>query len=158
MKDWFKYKYGFVNIDSENLYFTNTGNWSEVKDLKEKGIQKQDSFRQFRMRFIPFILVGIAVVLAFFMLFKVDPTIKYTVVGSVLVLALTSYTYLKTEIGEKFKLPISKIETIDIRGETATVTFQDGNENVSVYMLEKLDRKGMNLLEEVVNQLSKNKA
>ena len=36
MKEWFKYEFGYVNIDSENLYLTNTGNWSETKTLTEK--------------------------------------------------------------------------------------------------------------------------
>ena len=36
MKHWFKYEFGYVNIDSEYLYFTNTGNWSEVQEIKEK--------------------------------------------------------------------------------------------------------------------------
>jgi hypothetical protein len=45
VKEWFTHEYGFVNIDTENIYFTNTGNWSETKDLEEKGLQEQNSFR-----------------------------------------------------------------------------------------------------------------
>ena len=36
MKQWFKYEFGFVNLDSENFYLTNSGNWSETENLKEK--------------------------------------------------------------------------------------------------------------------------
>lgn len=35
MKKWFKYEYGFVNIDEDYIYLTNTGNWSDTKDLQE---------------------------------------------------------------------------------------------------------------------------
>ncbi|WP_196889864.1 hypothetical protein [Aureivirga sp. CE67] len=36
MKEWFKYELGYVNIDSENIYLTGSGNWSETKNLEEK--------------------------------------------------------------------------------------------------------------------------
>ncbi|MGH1384868.1 hypothetical protein [Kordia sp.] len=147
MKEWFKYEYGYVNIDAENLYFTNTGNWSEVKGLEEKGIQKQNSFRQFRMKIIPFVLILIAV---FLFLFQFDNNkIKFSTIFGVLALAFASRKYLKREIGKKFKLPISKIENITFRGEAATVTFRDGEGKLTEELLEKLPSKGMKLLEEL---------
>jgi methionyl-tRNA synthetase len=36
MKTWFKYEYGYVNLDSDTLYLTNSGNWSETTTLSEK--------------------------------------------------------------------------------------------------------------------------
>jgi hypothetical protein len=36
MKEWLKHKHGYLNIDEKNLYFTKTGNWSEIADLKEQ--------------------------------------------------------------------------------------------------------------------------
>lgn len=152
MKEWFKYKYGFVNIDTENLYFTNTGNWSETKDLKEKGIQKQNSFRQYRMKIIPFILILIAV---FLLIFRSDNNdIRFSFIFGILALAFGAYKYLKTEIGEKFKLPISKIETITFVGETATITFQDGEGKSTTQQLERLDQKGIKLLQEITQLVS----
>ncbi|WP_420571252.1 hypothetical protein [Kordia sp.] len=150
MKEWFKYKYGFVNVDAENLYFTNTGNWSEIEGLEEKGIQKQNTFRQFRMKFIPFILIVIAV---FLFIFQFEHTkIKFSLIFGILVLAFTAYKYLKREIGEKFTLPISKIENIILRGETATVTFRDGEGKSTEQLVENLDQKGISLLEELIEK------
>lgn len=147
MKEWFKYEYGFINIDAENLYFTNTGNWSEIKGLEEKGIQKQNSFRQFRMKIIPFILILIAV---FLFLFQFDNhKVKFSMILGLLILAYTSRKYLKREIGKKFKLPISKIENITLHGETATLVFRDGEGKLTEELLEKLTNKGITLLEEL---------
>ena len=36
MKEWFKYEFGYVNVDSENLFLTNSGNWGETISLTEK--------------------------------------------------------------------------------------------------------------------------
>lgn len=36
MKEWLKHKYGYINIDDENVYVTKTGNWSEISKLQEK--------------------------------------------------------------------------------------------------------------------------
>ncbi|WP_298417965.1 hypothetical protein [uncultured Kordia sp.] len=145
MKEWFRYEYGFVNIDAENLYFTNTGNWSEVKGLKEKGIQQQNSFRQFRMKIIPFIII---VLIVFLIIFPIDSgKVKFSLIAGLVLLAISARNYLKREIGAKFKLPISKIEHITLIGEVATIVFQDGEEKSTEQILESLDRKGIQLLE-----------
>jgi hypothetical protein len=36
MKEYFKYANGFVNINYENLFLTNSGYWSETRELLEK--------------------------------------------------------------------------------------------------------------------------
>ena len=145
MKQWFKHEYGFVNIDVENLYFTNTGNWSETKDLKEKGIQQQNSFRQFRMKIIPFVIIAVVV---FLLIFPIDSgKVKFSLIAGLVVLAISTRNYLKRETSEKFKLPLFKIKNIKLNGETATITFQDGEGKSTEQTLEKLDREGIQLLE-----------
>jgi len=149
MKEWFTYEYGFVNIDAENIYFTNTGNWSETHKLEEKGIQQQNSFRQFRMKIIPFILITVAV---FLLIFPIDSRkVKFSLITTLVVLAISARKYLKTEIGLKFKLPLSKIENIKLNGKTATITFHDGEGKSTEQILEKLDREGIQLLEMIQN-------
>jgi len=149
MKAWLKYEYGFINIDVDNIYFINTGNWSETKNLKEKGIQQQNSFRQFRMKIIPFIIISVVV---FLLLFKLDSKeVKISLIIGLVALAVSARNYLKREISEKFKLPLSKIESIELKGKTATITFYDGEGKSTEQILEKLDRKGIELLEMIQN-------
>jgi hypothetical protein len=150
MKQWFKHEYGFVNIDAENIYFTNTGNWSETNGLKEKGVQQQNSFRQFRMRIIPFVLIAVVV---FLLIFPIDSgKVKFSLIAGLVVLAISARKYLKTEIGAKFKLPISKIENIVLNTESATITFEDGEGKSAEQILEKVDQKGIDLLEELIQK------
>ena len=46
MKAWFGYNTGFVNIDDNHVYLTNSGNWSEIADLEEKGITTNKKSRR----------------------------------------------------------------------------------------------------------------
>lgn len=36
IKTFYRYEFGFINLDSNNLYLTSSGNWSEAKKLEEK--------------------------------------------------------------------------------------------------------------------------
>lgn len=144
MKDWFKYKYGFINIDTENIFFTNTGNWSETKDLQEKGIQQQNKLRMFRMKIIPFALI--IVVVALFLTNANNGKVYAGLIMGLLALAYSARNYLKSEIGSKFKLPIAKILNITINTSTADISFIDGEGNPTEEKLENLDKKGIKLL------------
>jgi hypothetical protein len=150
VKEWFTHEYGFVNIDTENIYFTNTGNWSETKDLEEKGLQEQNSFRQFRMKIIPFILIAVAV---FLLIFPIDSgKVKFSLITGLVVLAISARKYLKTEISSKFKLPISKVKSITLNNKTAIIIFQNGKGKQVQETLENLDQKGIDLLEELTQK------
>lgn len=59
MKEWFKYEFGYVNIDSENLYLTNSGNWSETRDLPEKTKQASNKNDNKSSSILGFIIVTI---------------------------------------------------------------------------------------------------
>ena len=63
MKDWFKYEFGYVNLDAENLFLTNTGNWSETDGLLEKGVEKENKFRKFRIQLFLVIVALLFVIL-----------------------------------------------------------------------------------------------
>ena len=65
MKEWFKYEYVYVNIDTESIYFTNSGNWSETKNLKEKGVQKSNTQRKVRIQEFLFVFLILFVILFF---------------------------------------------------------------------------------------------
>ena len=67
MKEYFKYANGYVNINDENLFLTNSGNWSETHDLLEKSpksIRKNDlkSVKIYAYYFVIIVLVAIFVI------------------------------------------------------------------------------------------------
>ena len=70
MREYFKYKKGFVNIDDENLYLTNSGNWQEARNLQEKSSKTIRANRNKKNKFTLYfyILLGIGVLLLFYQL------------------------------------------------------------------------------------------
>ncbi len=143
MKDWFKYEFGYVNIDDKNIYFTNTGNWSETKELQEKGIQKSNIFRKSSIQFFLVMLV----LLFGFLIIKGFDNGKL-LLGLPIILFLV-YKYLKPELGSKYKVPLTKIYNIEIEGKTATISFIDSFDKQQTETLTKVDDKGIQLLEKL---------
>ncbi len=68
MKKWFKYRFGYVNIDDENFYLTNSGNWSETIDMNEKTkkTEKKGSLKKFRINVYLYVVAGISLCLICF--------------------------------------------------------------------------------------------
>ena len=146
MKEWFKYEFGYVNIDSENLYLTNTGNWSETKDLTEKTKQvanKNDNKSSSTLGFL-IIILG----LLGFLIFKslVNGKVGFTLILITLGGGYKLYEYLKTEIGAKFKIPLTKITEIKKKKKSIEIIFINGEGNKDIYNLHRVDEKGMNLM------------
>lgn len=144
MKEWFKYEFGYVNIDSENLFLTNSGNWSETINLDEKTKKinaKNDTKSSSIIGFI-IIVFGIFAHLIYrsFISGGVGLTLLLLTIGG----GYKLYQYLKTEIGAKFKIPLEKIIEVNAHGKNVEIKFLDGEGFESNYMLENIDEKGKN--------------
>ena len=146
MKEWFTYEFGYVNIDSENLYLTNSGNWSETNDLMEKTKQvasKNDTRSSSILGFI-ILIVGL---LAFLV---VKNLISGKVGLTLLVVAIAGgyklYDYLRSEIGAKFKIPLTKISEIRENGSSIEIIFTNGEGNVDSYKLLRVEEKGIMIM------------
>ena len=148
MKTWFKYEYGFVNIDSINLYFTNSGNWSEAKELEEKGKQKSTIFRKFKIKL--FLITCVILFTSLFYLNLLSGKISLFLIVGLAAGMYFIYNYMKTELGAKFKLPISKVKSIEIVESNVTIKFFDANEEISEIYLEKVEEKGLSTLEDLI--------
>ena len=59
MKEFFKYANGYVNINDENLFLTNSGNWSETKEINEKSAKtiRQNNVKGFKFYVFLFIII-----------------------------------------------------------------------------------------------------
>ena len=146
MKEWFKYEFGYVNIDSENLFLTNSGNWSETKNLPEKTKTISDKNDNKSSSIIGFIII-VFCVFAFmiyksFISGKIGLTLIFLTIGG----GYRFYLYLKTEIGAKFRIPIEKITEIDILEKSVEIKFFDGEGLKANYLLNNIDEKGKNIM------------
>jgi len=146
MKEWFKYEFGYVNIDDENLYFTSSGNWSETIDLNEKtkkGDAKNNS-RSFSI--IGFIVVAIC--LFGFLIFKsiLSGRVGFTLIVITLAGSYKLYEYLKTEIGPKFRVPLDKISEIRAEEKNIEIIFENGEGMNDSYKIYKIEQKGFAIM------------
>jgi hypothetical protein len=146
MQHWFKYEYGFINIDAENIYFTNSGNWSEIVGLDEKGIEISNKSNKSKIYNLLFILSLIAVLI---ILAKVEnETISLFYLGLPIGIYYL-YHQLKSETGARFKLPISKVSTIEFDGNNVMIEFTDIKNEVVREYIKKADNKGIVLLKNI---------
>ena len=146
MKEWFKYEFGFVNVDSENLYLTNTGNWSETKNLTEKNKKVSNKNDRKSSSITGFIILVFCVFA--FMIYKIYISGKLGI--SLILLTVGGgykfYQYLKTEIGAKFKIPLEKITELNINEKSAEIKFVDGESLSGSYLLNNIDEKGKQII------------
>ena len=153
MKDWFKHEFGYVNIDSENIFFTNTGNWSETTDLKEKEIHKQNGWRKGRMQL--FILLCCLLFVFLFLKNLMSAKISLLLILGLPAGAYFVYNYLRTELGPKYKLPISKLSNIEFAQKNVTINFINGKNEDDSELLKNVDQKGLDLLNKLITNKQK---
>ncbi|MFT3796425.1 hypothetical protein [Flavobacterium sp.] len=147
MKEYFKYANGYVNIKGDDLFLTNSGNWSEIQDLKEKSPKtaSQNRLKRFRFDFFFFIvllLIGFAV-----MRFFKNGSITFPIV--MVALGFGVYRYFKNETGNSYKIPRQKIIRIDLSGQQATIVFYNEQEQQDLETLSGIEPKGVDLLQQL---------
>ncbi len=102
MKDHFSYEYGYILIDEDDFYLTNTGNWSEARLLKEKGEFRAGHSVLRRVWIALFVvLAGIAVII-----FEIGAHHEQSGIYLGILLAGTGvwkvYTSMRKELGKAF--------------------------------------------------------
>jgi hypothetical protein len=151
MKEWFKYEFGYVNVDAHNLYLTNTGNWSETIHLKEKASAVSVTNSSKNTYII--VYIALALVTFAFLFFKNMLSAK----PSLLLVAITVgggyklYQYMKREIGAKFKIPVEKIQEIRLEENNAVIIFITETGDADRYNLVKVEKKGLEILQTLNN-------
>ena len=104
MKEYFKYDNGYVNINDENLFLTNSGNWSEIATIEEKSAK---TIKQNKIKGIKF-YVFIALLLCFVAL-SITRAKSGTIPIGLILLAFAAFMYMKREVGSKYKIPLFDI-------------------------------------------------
>lgn len=153
MKDWFKYEFGYVNIDFENLYLTNSGNWSETLDLTEKTKEVTSKNNSKSSKVLGFMII--IVFISVFLLHKssINGKTGLTIIAIIVGGGFKVYQYLKTEIGSKFKIPLEKITEIKLNENNIEITFNNGEDVNDSYKLIGVGEKGKNLMSSLKDKL-----
>ncbi|WP_417366979.1 hypothetical protein [Flavobacterium beibuense] len=128
-KQYFKYGTGYVNIDNENLYLTNSGNWQEARELKEKDSStKINNLTRIKNRnkgFIPVILIA-------FSIFTDSIIMASVMIAIAVLLFFILNIYYRRDLGIQYKIPFSKIESVEKYEKGIKISFRNkANENDS---------------------------
>jgi len=165
MKYYFKYSSGYINIDSENLFLTNSGNWQETHELSEKSriTKRQNSLRIARMNIFVYIVFGIVGFIMFKSLSSDTPYFK--LIFGLPVVAYFVNNYFKSETGKRYKIPLLKIQFIEMYDKDGIkINFLNAANEHDFEIIEKVDAKGfkilddLNLLKDSANEIQGSKA
>lgn len=150
MKEYFKYDNGYVNINDENLFLTNSGNWSEITTIEEKSEKtiRKNSIRS--LKFYAFIL-GLVGLVALSVARAQNGSIP---IGLIL-LVFAAYMYMKRDVGSKYKIPLSKIKNIEIDKEEVKIIFLNLNNVEDFEIIHKVENKGLSILVVLIQTLKK---
>ena len=151
MKEYFKYANGFVNINDENLFLTNSGNWSETHELLEKSSKsiRQNNFKGFKIYIFLFVVVCLVVLI-------LSKSKSGYIPFGIILLGLGAFAYMKRETGKRYKIPISKIISITIIENSAKIIFFNENCIEDFEVITVVEAKGLLILEELNRQIKVN--
>lgn len=142
MKSWFEYEYGYLVVDKENLYFTNTGNGSELRSLKEIPFGEKRIKRKH-----PFWFLGAMVLPFCYLLYEMGSTVQsFIVMACFLGVFYFVYKYLKREMGISMWIPLKRIDSIEIRADFAEISYRDQEEEIRSVSLDKIENDGIEML------------
>ena len=122
---YFKYEFGYINIDKKNVYLTNSGNWSETLGMEEKSketIRKSDNRKTW---IIVYLLIGCMLISLFHFAHILNSGMGYLLIFTIPLGCLPLYKYMRNEIGPKFKIPIEKIISIQDESNGLRINFKD---------------------------------
>lgn len=147
MKEYFKYDHGYVNINDENLFLTNSGNWSETLTIEEKSVKtiRKNNAKSFRIYIYFFLVICLNILI-------ISRSQKGAIPFGIILLALGAFLYMKREMGNKYKIPLSKIKNIEISGNEAKIIFFNSSNAEDVEIIRKIENKGLLILSDVTEK------
>lgn len=149
MEEFFKYQSGYVNIDDENLFLTNSGNWSETKTLLEKNKNsiRKNKARNARMQLYLLIVFGIITCIVLKTL--AAGTFSTVVLISMPVAGYKLYQLFQRNLGKRYKIPLSKIDSIEKIDDGYEIKFRNADNENDVEFIAELEEKGVDIIDRV---------
>ena len=138
MKEFFKYNNGYININEENLFMTNSGNWSETLTLLEKSSKsrKKNSYKNIKFYIFFLIICGI-------FLLSIDGRVNRVFPIALIVLIIFVYRYFSSEMGNRYKIPLSKLKAIQINGKEVKFVFLNLKGEEDFEIIHGMEEKGI---------------
>lgn len=147
MKQYFKYAHGYINIDTENLFLTNTGNWQETRELKEKSPETKRKNAQRIGRMQAFVFTALCAFGGFVYCMFDNKSVSLTFIGLMAIGAYSLLNYFKPEFGNCYKIPLSKIESITPYEKSGLkISFRNEANEPDFEIMEGVDAKGITIL------------
>ena len=153
-KYWFKYRNGYVNIDSENFYLTNTGNWSETTKLEEKTSETSTKKKAIKKEVISTLLFLVQLIIGEKYFWDKDNI--YGVFFILLPMAITGfymYYVMRSEFGETYKVPLEKLKKVEINKQTLKIDFINAEGEQDSELIKGIDSKGLKIIEKLKKRL-----
>ena len=145
-RKFFKYEYGFVSIDDRYIYFSSTGNGSELKKLTEKNKAVENKRIWKGIKNVTYLAV-FGIVIALVLQGQLSQGKIYLVfIGLVGLGGYQLYQYLRTEIGARFKIPRTKLIAVKMTDNQALLTFINADNEEDEYKIQGIKDKGRQLL------------
>lgn len=141
MREWFKYRSGYVNIDNQYIYFTDTGNWGEAERLSE--ISLKDEKKGAIKRVLLITTMTLSLFLSY--LLKMD-ILSFLVVLGCLTTGVLFELIFKTKTS-KFKVKKEDIEGVSVNSDSAEIQFIIENKLQRVKKLKGIEEKGVLLMD-----------
>ncbi|MFP9114373.1 hypothetical protein ACLI1A_10560 [Flavobacterium sp. RHBU_3] len=147
MKEYFKYKYGYINIDDENLYMTNSGKWQEARETEEKS-RANEAVNERRINYMKsFVFIVFGGIVIYFAQTIDNKKVSIGIVVAALAIGYKLYDYFSSEFGSRYRIPLHKLESVTAQGtERIRIGFLNANGNPDFEMIDGLEPKGREFL------------
>jgi len=132
---YYKYEYGYINIDSRNIYLTNSGNWTETSDMQEKspGTVRRSNRRKWWI--LSYLVIGSGLIVLFHLMRVIGSGESLVFMALVPLSCLPLYRYMRNELGQRFLIPIKKVISIEEVDNGLRIHFRnEAMEEDSVYL------------------------
>ncbi|MES2487659.1 MAG: hypothetical protein V4581_17140 [Bacteroidota bacterium] len=149
-KQYYKYASGYVNIDSQNLYLTNSGNWQEARGLEEKSraTESSNDSRTSRMKGFVFTIFGAIGAFIFYMLNQ--KVLALPIFVGLAFTALQVLKYFKTEFGNRYKIPLHKIIAVTpLPHNGLKISFYNAMGIADEEVIKEVDPRGISFIAEL---------
>ncbi|TGD58833.1 hypothetical protein [Flavobacterium humi] len=147
MKEYFKYEHGYVNINNQDLFLTNSGNWSETLTIEEKSSKtiRKNNAKNVKI-YIYFLLVICLMALI------ISRSQTGAIPLGLILLAFGAFLYMKRDLGNRYKIPLSKIKSIEISANEAKIIFLNESNVEDSETIRKIESKGIPILSEIIDK------
>ncbi len=125
IRHFFKYEYGYINIDSENIYLTHTGNWSETVNMEAKNNKTIQKSTKRKWWILSCIIIGSGLIYLFHFLEILSVGKSIILILFIPLNCLPLYKYMRSELGQKFLIPIKNITSIENENSGLRINFRN---------------------------------